>query len=96
MSERTATVAEARDNFSRIASFVSDTGSAVTVFRNSKPWVRIAPLAKEGGVDWRDDDGYVDVMDELIRKGLDDYESGRCVSGLDAARREVEDRAAAL
>ena len=54
MAELTATVAEARANFSRIAAAVSETGKPVTVFRNSRPWVTIAPLS-EGhipSVDW--------------------------------------------
>ncbi len=43
MAELTATVAEARSHFSKIASAVCATGTPVTVIRNSKPWVTIAP-----------------------------------------------------
>ena len=55
--ELSATVAETRANFSKIAATVSKTGRPVTVFRNSKPYVIIAPVgAGYGGiapvVDW--------------------------------------------
>lgn len=57
MEQLTATVAEARSHFSRIASEVSRSGRPVTVFRNSKPWVVIAPLSSGYGdhipnIDW--------------------------------------------
>lgn len=43
MAELTATVAEARANFSKIASSVNATRKPVTVLKNSKPWVVISP-----------------------------------------------------
>lgn len=49
MGEMTCSVAEARANFSKIASEVERTGEPVTVFKNSKPWVMIAPLAEGEG-----------------------------------------------
>lgn len=54
MAELTASVAEARANFSRIAAAVSRTGRPVTVFRNSKPWVAIVPVDQNRlpDVDW--------------------------------------------
>lgn len=57
MAELSATVAEARANFSKIAARVNDTGETVTVFRNSKPWVVIAPVGSGYGgiapaIDW--------------------------------------------
>ena len=57
MSELTATVAETRANFSRVAGSVCETGKPVTVFKNSKPWVVIAPVNKGYGdhiplIDW--------------------------------------------
>lgn len=60
MEELTATVAETRANFSRIASTVSHTKRPVTVFRNSKPWVVIAPITSGYGdhipnIDWSKD-----------------------------------------
>ena len=39
----TATVAETRANFSKIAHEVTATNRPVTVLRNSKPWVVISP-----------------------------------------------------
>ena len=41
MTEMTATVAETRANFSKIAATVRETGQPVTVFKNSKPWVLV-------------------------------------------------------
>lgn len=54
MSELTATVAEPRAKFSRIAATVNETGRPVTVFRNSKPWAVIAPVGSSGmpRVEW--------------------------------------------
>jgi len=40
----TVTAADARAQFSRIAEEVSRTGSVVTVFKNSRPWVEIRPV----------------------------------------------------
>lgn len=57
MNELTATVAETRANFSKIATTVNETGRPVTVFKNSKPWVVIAPIGSGFGdhipnIDW--------------------------------------------
>ena len=53
MSVVTATVAETRANFSKIADSVARSGQSVTVFKNSKPWVKIAPLGNEFScIDW--------------------------------------------
>ena len=57
MGEMSATVAEARAQFSKIAATVSSTGNAVTVFKNSKPFVVIAPVGSgfggiEPAIDW--------------------------------------------
>ena len=48
MTALTATVAEARNNFSRIADQVNRSGREVIVFRHSKPWVKIScsPVGK--------------------------------------------------
>lgn len=59
--ELTATVAETRANFSKIASTVSETGKPVTVFKNSKPWVLVAPIESGFGdriprIDWSKQD----------------------------------------
>lgn len=58
MSELTATVAETRANFSKIAATVSSTKQPVTVFRNSKPWVVIAPVSENHipNIDWSKQD----------------------------------------
>ncbi|MDR0416714.1 MAG: type II toxin-antitoxin system Phd/YefM family antitoxin, partial [Propionibacteriaceae bacterium] len=45
MSSLTVTAADARAHFARIADQVSRTGEAVTVFKNSRPWVMIVPTA---------------------------------------------------
>lgn len=71
MEELTATVAETRAHFSRIAAEVNATGKPVTVFRNSKPWVVIAPISSGYGdhipnIDWSKRD-YV-RMDPKERK----------------------------
>ncbi|WP_165053393.1 MULTISPECIES: type II toxin-antitoxin system Phd/YefM family antitoxin [unclassified Adlercreutzia] len=71
MSELTATVAETRANFSKIAATVNATGRPVTVFRNSKPWVLVAPVGRGYGdripnIDWSKQD--VVRMDEETRK----------------------------
>lgn len=57
MASMTATLAEACANFSKIAASVNETGKPVTVFKNSKPWVAIAPVNGEYGdevpyIDW--------------------------------------------
>ena len=61
MYEMTATVAETRANFSKIASTVSAVRRPVTVFRNSKPWVLVAPIDAGYGdhipsIDWATQD----------------------------------------
>ena len=61
MREMTATVAETRANFSKIAATVNATGRPVTVFKNSKPWVVVAPVGKGDGdhipnIDWSKQD----------------------------------------
>ncbi len=42
----TVGMAEAKTNFSRIAATVNSTGVPVTVFKNNKPWVEIAPVVE--------------------------------------------------
>ncbi len=90
MATRTASVAEARSNFSKLAESVNKTGIPVVVFRHSKPWVKISPIAEE-----ELDDNYIEAMDALIAEGLAAYEEGRFIAGTVAARREVEKRASA-
>ena len=73
MSEMTATVAETRANFSKIANTVNQTGRPVTVFKNSKPWVLVAPMGKGYGdripnIDWSSQD--VVKLDDATRKTI--------------------------
>ena len=73
MNEMTATVAETRANFSKIANTVNQTGRPVTVFKNSKPWVLVAPVGKGYGdripnVDWSSQD--VVKLDDATRKTI--------------------------
>ena len=46
----TVTAADARAQFSRIADEVARTGSTVTVFKNSRPWVEIRPVGAGEGI----------------------------------------------
>ena len=64
MTELISTVAEARANFSKIATAVNHTKKPVTVLKNSKPWVRIVPVdnsmeAPIPNIDW----SRVDIAD---------------------------------
>lgn len=71
MSEISVSVADARAQFSKIAAMVNETGESVTVFRNSKPWVKITPVV----------DGYVDAIDHGLEKGFADFKSGHYIKG---------------
>ena len=54
-SAPTATAAEARAHFSKIADHVNASGRPVTVLKNSRPWVVIAPIEEDSpvvGMDW--------------------------------------------
>lgn len=84
MAALTATAAEARSNFSRIASTVSETGNRVTVFRNSKPWVVIVP-ADDADAD------YVELVRSGIAEGRAQIAEGRGIEGTDALRKAVAD-----
>ena len=72
MNATTISLAEARDNFSRVTAEVNRTGKPVTVLRNNRPWVTISPavgIAKPDmvavAVDFMDE--YADVFDELSK-----------------------------
>lgn len=71
MSEMSVSVADARAQFSKIAAMVNETGESVTVFRNSKPWVKITPVV----------DSYIDAIDHGLEKGFADFKSGRYIKG---------------
>ena len=84
MATLTATAAEARSNFSRIATTVSETGQRVTVFKNSKPWVVIAPAAN-------DDGDYIDLVRAGIIEGREQIAQGHGIEGTDSLRQAVSD-----
>lgn len=84
MNALTATAAEARTNFSRIASAVSETGRQVTVFRNSKPWVVIAPADTDSAE-------YVELVRSGILEGKEAIAAGEGIEGTEALRRSVEE-----
>ena len=90
MAALTATVAEARNNFSRIAEQVNKSGCEVVVFRHSRPWVKISPIGADAA-----EAEFVDVMDSVISRGLADFEAGDYIVGIGAARAEVERRVSA-
>lgn len=84
MTALTATAAEARTNFSRIASVVSETGNRVTVFKNSKPWVVIAPAGEA-------DADYIELVRSGIVEGRAQIAAGHGIEGTDALRKAVAD-----
>jgi len=43
----TVSASEARANFSKLGDEIARTGKPVTVFKNSKPWLIIAPVLAE-------------------------------------------------
>lgn len=83
MAQLTATAAEARASFSHIASTVSETGRQVTVFKNSKPWVVIAP-ADSASAD------YVELVRSDIAEGRQAIAAGEGIEGTDALREAVQ------
>lgn len=61
-------LAEAKANFSRVTAEVHRTGTPVTVLRNNKPWVVIAPVergAADVAIDFMDE--YAEVFEELAK-----------------------------
>ena len=48
MSTLTLGLAEAKNNFSKVASEVHRSGRSVTVLKNNKPWVLISPVQSSG------------------------------------------------
>lgn len=61
-------LAEAKANFSRVTAEVNRTGTPVTVLRNNKPWVVIAPVelgAVDVAIDFMDE--YAEVFEELAK-----------------------------
>ena len=61
-------LAEAKANFSRVTAEVNRTGTPITVLRNNKPWVIIAPVergAADVAIDFMDE--YAEVFEELAK-----------------------------
>ena len=66
-------LAEAKTNFSKVTTEVNKTGRPVTVLKNNKPWVVIAPATSDAAsmdpvdvaVDFMDE--YADVFEELAK-----------------------------
>ena len=61
-------LAEAKANFSRVTAEVNRTGTPITVLRNNKPWVVIAPVergATDVAIDFMDE--YAEVFEELAK-----------------------------
>ena len=61
-------LAEAKANFSRVTAEVNRTGTPVTVLRNNKPWVVIAPVERDAvdvAVDFMDE--YAQVFEKLAK-----------------------------
>lgn len=69
----TVSVAEARNNFSKIGAAVVETGKPVTVFRNSKPWLIISPATQP------DDTAYEHEVNAVLERGQTDLAQGRYV-----------------
>ncbi|MBQ6453034.1 MAG: type II toxin-antitoxin system Phd/YefM family antitoxin [Coriobacteriales bacterium] len=61
MAAYTVGLAEAKNNFSKITQIVNKTGKPVTVLKNNKPWVIIAPAAAAEG----EEGAVVDLMDSV-------------------------------
>lgn len=65
-------LAEAKTNFSKVTTEVNRTGRPVTVLKNNKPWVVIAPAMGDAAMDPVDVavdfmDEYADVFEELAK-----------------------------
>lgn len=73
----TVSVAEARNNFSKIGSEVVRSGKSVTVFRHSKPWLIISPA--EGAEASADSSAYERELNALLERGNKDLEDGAYV-----------------
>lgn len=74
MSTLTIGLAEAKNNFSRLTAHINETGQAVTVMKNNRPWVVITPAhdaatrhnkALDVAVDFMEE--YADVFTELAQ-----------------------------
>jgi len=85
----TVTAADARAKFSRIADEVARTGSPVTVFKNSRPWVEIRPIKLAGDVPSASTQQAMREADALVATGarFDSFQD--MMLALDAANVEA-------
>lgn len=68
MAATTMGLAEARANFSTVTAEVNRTGRPVTILKNNRPWVVIAPVSPafaDVAVDFMEE--YADVFEELAK-----------------------------
>lgn len=68
MSVATMGLAEAKANFSKVTAEVNRTGRPVTILKNNRPWVVIAPVnpsAVDVAVGFMEE--YADVFEELAK-----------------------------
>lgn len=68
MAAATMGLAEAKANFSKVTAEVNRTGRPVTILKNNRPWVVIAPVnpsAVDVAVDFMEE--YADVFEELAK-----------------------------
>lgn len=66
-------VAEARNDFSKIGAAIVESGCSVTVFRYSKPWIVISPASAEGA-------SYEQEANGVLERGEHELAEGRCIS----------------
>lgn len=74
----TVSIAEARNNFSKIGSEVVRSGKSVTVFRHSKPWLIISPAEGAEASD-SDSSAYERELNALLERRNKDLEDGTYV-----------------
>ena len=62
-------VTEAKAHFSQLTKDINESGEAVTVFKNNKPWVIISPASEEFAVGGSDTYDVMDEADRLLGTG---------------------------
>ncbi len=92
MATLTATASEARANFSQIANGVCETGQPVTVFKNSKPWVRIIPSNFPSSAIEEDDDRYIERVAEALESSERQFAEGKYHEGSDTLFEMLKER----
>ena len=91
MSVLTATASEARANFSQIATEVFETGKPVTVFKNSKPWVLIAP-PESVSTNSETDDEYIERVACALRKSKQQFSEGKSYRGSETLFKKLKEK----